>query len=201
MKEKDKLKEFITSNREEFDFETPPSMDFSELKNKKLDSNKAKQTKVIPLKTVINIAAAITIFIAIGGFIYYQTSISKQTETIIVEQSPSNKSAEFSISTVSTEMAEVESYYIQQVNTRQQQIIDAGFSEDIKEELELLDEEFNNLKAEIGNGVDDQLILEEMIENYQLKLNLLEKVLNNINALENKPSKKEENDASYTIYY
>jgi len=201
MKEKDQLKDFIEANRDAFDTATPPSLDFSSLSSEKRTTDKPKSGKVINWSFILNIAASATILIGIGSLIYFQFIPENNLDNNIVKTQGHDAYNGFTFSSVSQEMAEVESYYIQQVSHKQQQISQLGYSEEIKEELTLLDEEFNNLKQELGTGVDDQLIIEEMIMNYQLKLDLLETVLNNINTVESKSSKKEQNDTSYTIYY
>ncbi|MCT4580203.1 MAG: hypothetical protein N4A35_02210 [Flavobacteriales bacterium] len=201
MKEKDQLKEFIEANREAFDTATPPSIDFSNLADEKPIIETSKPIKRMNWGFIMNIAATALILIGLGTMTYHLVKPNNNTALPMVEKQATNNNVAFSFSLVSQEMAEVESYYIQQVNHKQQQVSQLGYSDEIKEELILLDEEFNALKKELGNGVDDQLIVEEMIMNYQLKLDLLETVLNNSNTAESKSSKNEHHDTNYTIYY
>lgn len=194
MEDNDKLKKFVNQNRNDFDLHEPPSLNLESLKKAK----KGTKTRLVPLKRVLQVAAIITIIASISGALY----INSLTEVHSTNTLATNESLrDFQLSYVSNEMAETETYYIQQVNIKQKQIEQLGFSEDIKEELDLLDEEFNNLKAELGEGVDNEVIVEKMIMNYQLKLDLLEKILNSINTVNDKPSKKENNENNYTTYY
>lgn len=196
MAEQDKLKEFVNQNRNDFDFHEPPNLNFGKV-NKEANIKKS-DTRLVPLKAVLQIAAVITIIACISGGVYIN---SLRTKTNVNEIAINESTEDFQLSSVSNEMAETENYYIQQVNIKQKQIENLGFSEDIKDELNLLDEEFNNLKNELGKGFDNEIIIEKMIMNYQLKLDLLEQILSSINTVNDKPLKKEDNENNYTIYY
>jgi hypothetical protein len=56
---------------------------------------------------------------------------------------------------------------------------------DLKEEMDLLTEEFELLSSEMGQGLDDSKVVEAMIDNYRLRLDLLEDLLK---ALDKKPN-------------
>lgn len=196
--EKDILKSFVQNNREAFDDKMPPIMDFGHLA-KKADSPKGKMISINWLYA----AAAILVlsFSAIGYAFFFNDSSASQVALETENKAPENN-LDFNLSELSPEMAELESYYLQQVAFKQAEIEKLGLDEDLAKEIAFLDEEFNALKNELGETVDNHLIVNEMIKNYKLKLDLLENVLNDMQEnYDDKHLTQNNDNETYTTYY
>ena len=87
---------------------------------------------------------------------------------------------------ISIELAETERYYLQQINQRMQ-VIDSypEVSSQAKVEIMALDSIYNELKVDLKDNIDNEEVVSAMIENYRLKLELLEGILQNIRKEEN----------------
>lgn len=199
MKEQDKdhLKDFVQQHRDEFDAMNPPDLDF---RNVLRDETGAKGPRMIPITWLYRVAAIFVLVLGVGAFWVLSSKNSEPSETIAAEESDEMKT-DFSLSELSPEMAELEKYYTSELTSKQKELEALGYGDAITEELALLDQEFADLKAELGGNVDNHLIVNEMVKNYKLKLDLLESVL--MDLQENYDDKNLTNleDENYTIYY
>ncbi len=198
MGKKDYLKDFIDSNRDSFDVYEAPKMNFGKLEITK--ESTSKSVKLVPLKTVLQIAAIAILFIGLGGAWLYRSNSSTPSVAILENNNESNDDF-IELSEISDEMAELENYYVQQVNLKHKQLEGLGIDSEVNEELRALSEEFLSLQKELGEGTDNQAILEKMVNNYQLKLDFLEKIINNMNSVNETLPKNNKDESNYTIYY
>lgn len=199
MKEQDKdhLKDFVQQHRDEFDVVNPPDLDF---RNVAKDETGANGPRMIPITWLYRVAAIFLLVLGVGAFWVLSSKNNEPSETIATEQ-PDEMQTDFSLSELSPEMAELEKYYTSELTSKQKELEALGYGDAITEELALLDQEFADLKAELGGNVDNHLIVNEMVKNYKLKLDLLESVL--MDLQENYDDKNLTNleDENYTIYY
>ncbi len=203
-KDKDLLKSFVKDNRQEFDRFTPPSMDFSKIsKQPEVKKEEATKGKVVPLKWVLRVAAIFVGIVALGGVWMFNSFEGEQVAKIEEDAIPEKQMIDFNLADVSSEMAELEGYYIHQVNIKKNELAALGLTNELADELNSLDKEYKALKVELGANVDNKVIINEMIKNYKYKLELLEQVIETMETLENKASdiKKKKNENNYTIYY
>ncbi len=200
MKEQDKdhLKDFVDQHREDFDAAQPPHMDFSSLG---VEPEQKAAPKMIPITWLYRVAAVFLVLLGVGAFWVTFTKNTEQSN-LAEETSEETVEQEFSLSELSPEMAELEKYYSQELSSKQKLLDEMGYGDAISEELNLLDQEFTTLKTELGENVDNHLIVNEMIKNYKLKLDLLESVLNDLQEnYDDKNLTNLEDDEKYTIYY
>jgi uncharacterized protein YwgA len=207
---KDKLKSFIDDNKDDFDIFEPPSFEFKPSKKIEVEVNvpSSKKGIMIPLRNVMKVAAILAVIIGASYFWMYDTlknennvavhSVQQKNQVEIIEPD-----VEFQLASVSDEMAELEGYYIQQVSLKLGELQDLGVAAEMEEELSVLDAEFSALKLELGDDLDNTVVINEMIKNYKLKLDLLQKVLDNIEESSTKSTveKTKHNDEKYTVYY
>ena len=177
----DKLEKFILDNRESFD-EHEPSPELWD-KIQKPDS----KTRIINInwKTYASRAAAVVvIFISSYYFHEYRSqrssnSIAESTESVI-EKNPLYK-----------ELVEAEFYYTAQINDRKNELFmlagdTQGLQKDINAELEDLDANYQELKEDLKDNAYNQEVVEAMIQNFMLKLEILEDILNQIKSSQEK---------------
>lgn len=195
---KDHLKDFVSQHHDEFDSETPPAMDFGKMMT---TEKEIPATKMVPITWLYRVAAIFVVLLAVGAFWMVSNNVA-EPEGVIAGEEVEEVPMDFSLSELSPEMAELEDYYTYELSAKQQELEELGHGDAIQEELELLDNEFNTLKSELGENVDNHLIVNEMVKNYKLKLDLLESVLNDLQEnYDDKNLTNIEDDEDYTIYY
>jgi hypothetical protein len=169
---KDKLEQYILDNRDEFDTLEPSEHIWSNIVT---ETNKPKQkTFVIPqVKWITRIAAAILIFI--GS--YYFHDYRSQQALISQTNSESNEGSQ-----LYNTLLEAEYYYSAQIGVETEKLyqLTAGNSivrDEVQNELKELDEEFRLLKEDLKDNADNEDIIAAMIQNYRLKLSILQDMM------------------------
>lgn len=83
-------------------------------------------------------------------------------------------------SKASNELAELESYYNGEINQKITLVKSKLKDDRILKDLQLMDLAFAELKADLKDNVDNQEVITAMMENYQLKLQILEQILSEL---------------------
>lgn len=180
MKEKkDKLKDFIQQHKEGFEEELPPVDGWLKLEKGLAEKESVERKKRVLLTVRWSVAATIALLFMVGAVAYY---MGRQDARQIARNEKPRQEIQFSLGAVSAELAEVENYYNTQINekleeSKQLQIDPENFSE-----LELLKAEYKELEKEMGQNIDNEMIIQAMIENYRLRLEILNTILNEIKA-------------------
>jgi hypothetical protein len=183
---KDQLEDFINENRDEFDA-YEPSEGLWDKVNKRVEehnTNDKAEPKMIPLSMLYKVAAVLVLAFSVGLVVIYMNSEkdgntsasndnNEKVDTAYIILSPE-------LAYISPELAEVEDYYVTQINYKMKEARSMNVGEDLLEEVEILDKEFQELKEEIGDNIDNERIISAMIENYRIRLNILENILTEI---------------------
>ncbi|WP_423998463.1 hypothetical protein [Maribacter sp. IgM3_T14_3] len=159
---------------------------------KKLQESLPEEKK--PTRMWLKIAASIAVLFSIGfGYLYLNDN--NDNSPVVVESTPDedNKS-EFTFGDLSPDLKKVESYYVANINL---ELAKLEVSPDTKELIDSFMEQLNNLNLEyktLNNelkelGPNDQTIT-ALIENLQLRLQLLQKLKRKLTEL--KLSKNEQ---------
>lgn len=178
----DRLEDFVKSNRESFDmFEPDPSLWL------RINPEKTgyKQRRRI---TWVRYAAAIAvIFAGVSAGTYYLKFGGHQDKYLM--------------SSLSEEIKETEAYYSSLVYQKQKEL--EKYLADDRETMESLDKDMNELDsiyAELKNDLNDDVsnpeVIEAMIQNYRIKLEILEDLLSQLKEMENQDH---ENEESYSL--
>ncbi|MGJ8714442.1 MULTISPECIES: hypothetical protein [Maribacter] len=142
----------------------------------------------------LKIAASIVIIISIGfGFKYFNI-VTNSTPTVVDNTTIENEKTEFTFGDLSPDLKKVENYYVANINM---ELAKLEVSPDTKELIDSFMEQLNNLNLEYKTlntelkdlGPNDQTIT-ALIENLQLRLQLLQKLKRKLNEL--KLSKNEQ---------
>jgi hypothetical protein len=176
----DSVEKFVLENKGDFDTEIP---------NLKVWSNIEKQLpnplkQVSELKTLrftwFRLAAAAVGLLVFGVMIGLFIN-SKQEEKVLAVAKE-----------IAPELSETEQFYNKKIETKLTQY--AGFSQDpsVLADLKQVDEVQAELRKELQNAPTStrEEIVKRLIENYQIKLGILERVLNNINEHQSDNLKK-----------
>ena len=179
--DKDPWKSFIDENREEFEQRKPKDL-WSSIEDQ-LDEGQSKKTILIRLWEIRRIAALFIVSLGVGYYAIYQHLSSKnqflaQTEKLESDNETSNELKQ----ELPVEFLEVESYYVAEIDRKLEEVIDITDNETITEEINLLKEEFDELKKELGDHINDERVIEAMIQNYRLRLELLKEILEELKS-------------------
>lgn len=175
MSSDENIKGFIEDHRDDFDdYDVPEGL--------WLDIERdipIKKERMVPLKTVLRIAAGFAILISISIYSIYNSGTKVQSANQISEVN--GEELEFSNY---PELAEAAFYYQVRIDEATTELSNYKIDEADYESIELLESELESLKDEFGDQVDNERLIEAMMQIYQYKLNMLENMLNQIKNIE-----------------
>jgi len=181
----DKLEQYILNNRNEFDT-LEPSEDIWD----GIVKEKPKQKIFIlsKLKWVARVAAAILIFI--GSYYFHEYRSQKQQLSSHNEEINKNTN-------LYNNLIEAELYYTAQIGIETEKFyqLTAGdflVREEIQNELKELDREFSELKEDLSDNADNEDIIAAMIQNYRLKLKILQDMMFQLKQVKKEKSTSDE---------
>ncbi len=163
----DRLEKFVIRNRAEFDSEVPSLRVWAEI-DKQLAQKSAKR---LTLWKALRVAAAVVILLCAGSLI----------GTKVLGPTPAIAS---SLAEIAPEYADLENYYNSQIDQKIKLLASYRHDVYVQEDLRQLDEIFAELKEELElapKGAEEQII-QMMIENYETKVSILERVLEKIQS-------------------
>lgn len=186
MKEEN-LENLFNNLKDSFDNEEPLEGHKQRFLKKLEATNKvvAIQRKSTSWWKTISIAAAVALIFGLGfGLFRSSPTLDEQ----VAEISPEVSQTQFYFANlISEQVRELKSMGTPET----QQIID-----DTLIQLERLDANYNTLTQDLVNGGNSKMILSAMITNFQTRIDLLQDVLNQIEAIK---TLKDQNDTNYTI--
>lgn len=181
---KDKLEKFIIENREEFDMHEPPAGMWDKIQKD------IRPKKKINLRLVFYRAAAVAV-IFIASYMLHEYIDSRGTLTAVKEKDKEIKMIEV------PELKEAEVYYSSLISEKLKEIKpvfaeNPSLEKEIRYDMDQLDSMYNTLKQDLKDNIANQEIIEAMIQNYRLRLEILEDVL-----LMLKPEENEKNNNDF----
>ncbi len=178
----DKLETYIADNREDFDILEPSDAIWN-----KIDAKLNKKNVIrINWRKVMAQAAAVIIIFSISWVV--QRQYFSPEKTLQVEQIPA--------------VAEVETFYQTEFENKLQEVkkvmvsypeIETGMNRDLAD----LDSTYVSLKEDLKDGMANEEIVAAMIQNYKLKIQILEDLLYKIQKNYTKKGKKQSNDKKH----
>jgi hypothetical protein len=184
----DKLEKYILDHREQFDDQEPDPALWERIDTRK--------TPVIRInwKDIAWKAAAVTvIFIASYYFHDYMSSRKNSSGQMMRELTEEN-------APMMRELIEAEAYYSSLISLKKDEVFRLTASNpEIRHEIDMemvdLDRVFAELKEDLNDNADNAEVIEAMIQNYRLKLEILEEMLQILNQTN---ESKNENDHENT---
>lgn len=176
----DELKKLVDSQRAAFDrYET----DYEEVwagVTQQLDQNRRSAWW-----GVMKVAASILLAVSVGWLLY-------MTDT----QQPKVNEGGVALHQLSADLAETEHFYATQVDEKLKVIManNQELGQEAHAGLSMLDSAYMELKLDLQDNADNEEVVNAMIENYRIKLALLEQILDEIQ--ENKPGDDDQENAS-----
>lgn len=155
MKKQDPLEDFIRDNRASFDDLKAPAGLWARIDK--------KDKPVFNLWKLTTIAASALLLIAVG----YIFGIKAQAKPQIAGWD---------------EYQEAEQYYQSRIDTKMQQIKTLPVSEEVMNDIQVLDEVYEQLRKQLMEdpNANTELLLSAMIRHQQQKLAVMEKILNRV---------------------
>ncbi|MFB6319075.1 hypothetical protein [Saccharicrinis sp. FJH54] len=185
MKGPDKLEQFINDNRESFEDLETSSKSWENIAAH-LDQN-VVQDKTPGVSWIFKRAAA-AVIIVLAMYGAYNVVIKVAQKEVAVQNGKD-------IDPAIQEYSETEAYYASQVESKVAELerIAREHPEvitEVKEEFELLDNDMKTMKSDLNEGIARKEIIEAMVQNYRLKLKILENILDQLNENTNENNSK-----------
>jgi len=136
--------------------------------------------------------AAVLIVAVLSGVIVHQNSTFFRADEQMVEKDDTDK--EVNLENISPELATLEDYYETSIQLKIANLENSGsFQEMVKtyfNELEILEKEYKSLKQQLLSAGTQGAVIQSMIENLQLRLELLQELDQRINELKQLKNEK-----------
>jgi hypothetical protein len=185
MKDLDKI---IQENKLDFDSFEPNEGHFDRFEQKLVGFNNKK--KSFSFAYILK-AAALAILVTLSGLWIYDNFDSSPQKGI-------------ALSELSPEYNEVEMYYTHLVNQKYDEInqcqsLDSTQKSVLVQELKEMDSMYENLKKDLTTNPTDKRVINAMIQHYQLKVEIMNQILNQLQHAQNINSQKSKNYESTNI--
>ena len=180
----DRLENYVREHRDEFDTIEPSDDLWNAIVARKEEMSHDESTvKQQPKRVLINrsvyvrwisrVAAAVVIFFA--SYYYHDYKSNKE---MIAENNTESAANPVLYNT----LVEANYYYTSQINQEKEKLYsltvgNSTLRKEIQNELDELDKEFNKLKEDLNDNVDNEEIIAAMIQNYRIKLSILQDVM------------------------
>jgi hypothetical protein len=185
----DKLEKYILDHREQFDdLEPDPAI------WEKIDTRKAPVIRINWKDIAWKAAAVAVIFTASYFFHDYMAgrrdAVNPMADNLSKENQPMVR-----------ELIEAEAYYSSMINLKKEEVFRLTASNpEVRHEIDMelvdLDRVYAELKDDLNDNADNEEVIEAMIQNYRLKLDILEEMLQILQQTnENQNDKDHENEA------
>ena len=170
-----RIEDIIKSSRGEFDDREPSDGHFERFSFKlatRLHAGKAKRS-ILPYLLK---AAVVTLLVTLSSLWTFDHFVRP------------NLKRTMSLSEVSPEYREVESYYVQQVNFMENEFTALDLTnpeqkEVLMKEMASMDSVYTELKKELKANPDDQRIIDAMIKHYQTKIEVMSYILDQLREI------------------
>ncbi len=173
---KDDLEKFVTGNRDQFDELEPGKRVWD-----KIENHFGGKSNFNWKKTLLQAAAVVVIFIC---SYYMHDFIDRRSDNkyVSAKDTVSNKEIK--------ELIESEAYYNAQIDVKKNELFKlASYNPEIKLEIESefseLDSMYVQLKKDLKENMSNEQVIEAMIQNYRMKLQILEDMLYEIKSKQN----------------
>lgn len=170
------IEKLFNENKEAFDAFEPEDGHFERFRAKiKKRDRKLKNLSFNLMYKVISIAAVLILF-ALVSVKYYNEN----------NQKPEQKYENLTLSDISEEYKEVETYLKSNVDDKLQEFQSLSCTnqdvsiEMVLDELKELDETYKELQEELKHNANDQRIIDAMIDCYQNKIELLNQIISQV---------------------
>lgn len=145
----------------------------------------------------MRIAASIAIFLGIGAYLLTKAPADTPANTMVVDKTNADLPVGISLGDLSPDLKKIENYYVANINYELSQLNVSDENKDMvdgfMEHLGELDKEYGILNNELNEfGPNDETI-SALIQNLQLRLQLLQKLKQKLNQLKSSENEQKTN--------
>ena len=178
------LENKIMNNRSEFDYDEPGEGHFDRF-TQKLQTVFPGKRFYIPYYLRI---AAVLLFVSLTSIVIYEYIRPSQWGA-----------GDYTIGKISPEYREVEDFFIHTINSKYDMLenLNTGNNEQtkmIRDELKEMDVVFKNLSKELQNEPNNDRLINAMIQHYQMKLEILNSIIVQLEEIKQITSKNNKNE-------
>jgi hypothetical protein len=178
------LEKKITVNRLRFDDAEPGDGHFDRFMQK-LSRIRPVRKFTIPYYLKV---AIVLILVSVSSILFYELVIS-----------PSFEKNGYSFGKLSPEYREVEDYYIHSIKVKYNQLQNLDINDNIQkdmimEELNEMDKIYQSLSKELQNDPNNERLINAMIQHYQLKLDIINEITDQLEIIKNSASNNNQNE-------
>lgn len=175
----DSLEKFIIENKAEFNHVEPPADMFDGIAFE-YESDEQQKIPFYKKATKWGVRAAAAIIIFMVAWTLNDLRDHNQEEVLAKSENIE----------IIKELKEAEAFYNARINHNMDRITtlashQPGLVESVNMDLEQLDAVYNELKNDLGDNAANQEVIEAMIQNYRLKLDILEEILEQLEEKSN----------------
>ena len=187
----DQLEKYILDHRESFDdLEPDPAL------WERVDTRKTPVIRINWKDIAWKAAAVAVIFVASYYFHDYMASRKQPSASLMSENSGE-------ASPMVKELIEAEAYYSSQIDLKKEEVFRLTSSNpEIRQEIDMelvdLDRVYDELKKDLNDNAANQEVIEAMIQNYRLKLDILEEMLMAIKQ-SNEPQNEKDHEGAVEL--
>lgn len=182
---------YIKENREYFNGSEPPAGHFERFQAR-IEAQKVILPKRVRVFPYLLRAAAVAILVTLSSLWTWEHLLKPG-------------SGKMTLSDVSTEYRQVETYYVHQVNLMKNEIAAIPMGDDpvqkemLLEELKNMDAAYSELQADLKVNPQDERIINAMIEHYQKKVEVMNYILSQLKQVSNDNQINETNDETVRL--
>jgi hypothetical protein len=167
----DKLEKFIIDHRDEFDVLEPNPAIWQ-----KVGKRQPKKVQLDWTRILVRVAAVVVIFVS--SYIFIDYAINRQAEVVLTGTGTIDAEG----SQIYQDLMEAEYYYTSQIEFQKEEFYrlagdNSALREEVNIELSELDRIYRELKEDLKDNADNEEVVVAMIQNYRLKLEILEEIL------------------------
>jgi hypothetical protein len=177
----DELKSLIGQNRALFDTAEPSDGHFERFE-KMLKAQETKRLRV-DFRTLLRVAV-ITVLVTLSGLYITEHFIWKPAMHQNIQANEFREAQQYYTNMVNLKIDEIKNLD-QQMNPQQKEML--------LKELTQMDELFINLQKDLKARPDDPRLIQAMIKHYQMKVDVLNRIINNLNNVEQLKTQNHEN--------
>ncbi len=176
----DKLEQFVIENRDEFDDMEPGAMVWGGIE-KQNDKTISLRWKTFGIRA----AAVVVIFISSYYFHDFMQKYYSSQKVIASDENVQDRNNMYH------ELQEARYYYTSQIEETKAVVFkmiddNTDLKNEIDSELLDLDKVLKELKRDLKDNVNNEEVIVAMIQNYRLKLTILEDILKHLNSFDEK---------------